>query len=220
MNDKDKLAELFREFPGIGPRQAKRMVYFLLSADKTMINDLSKLISVIQSNILICSRCYRYFDKKNSGSPSKEGTICSICNDPKRDQKTLMIVARDVDLEAVERSGVYKGNYFVLGGVIPFLSKNPDEAVRIKELRAILPFRLAQGLKEIIFALNANPEGENTTSLVEQSIRKFLNEQSNEQKENTDVSVGISKLGRGFSTGTEVEYSDKETLKNAISSRS
>lgn len=202
MNDKEKLAEILKRFPGIGPRQAKRMVYFLLSADRTLITDMAKLISTIQENISICSLCFRYFEKKDSA-------LCNICRDHSRDQTTLMIVSKDVDQETIERSGVYKGNYFVLGGTIPFLGKDHENHIRTKELANILPKRVVQGLKEIIFALNADPEGENTTSFLEKMIR-----------ENTKFKLKLSKLGRGFSTGTEVEYSDKETLKNAISYRS
>lgn len=204
MNDKDKLAEIFRKFPGIGPRQAKRMVYHLLTEDKDTVKEMSKLISDIQNSISICQMCFRYFETKRVDGHHLH--VCSVCNNSERDQSILMIVAKDVDYEAIEKSGVYKGVYFILGGTIPFLSKNPNEMVRTKELLTILPKRLDKGLKEIIFALNATPEGENTTNILEKNIKEKFN-------------VGISKLGRGFSTGTEVEYSDRETLKNAISSR-
>jgi len=214
MNDKDKLAELFRKFPGIGPRQAKRMVYHLLTEDKNTIYDLSKLIGNLKDKISICSLCFRYYEKTNLNA---EKNICPTCLNPNRNQEIIMIVSRDVDYESIEKSGVYKGMYFVLGGTIPFLSKNPHEVVRVKELFKIMPLRIKNGLKEIIFALNANPEGENTTAIIEKKLKEFLQTVETENPANLII---ISKLGRGFSTGTEVEYSDKETLKNAISSRS
>ncbi len=211
MNDKDKLAELFRKFPGIGPRQAKRMVYHLLTEEKDVVKDISKLIASIQENIQICELCFRYFEKNKNNS----NKVCSTCLDPHRDQSTMMIVSRDVDFETIEKSGVYKGVYFVLGGTIPFLSKNPTGNIRLKELvKVTLPNRLVGGLKEIILALNANPEGENTANIVESKIKEI-----GQANSNSSGQVKITKLGRGFSTGTEVEYSDKETLKNAISSR-
>jgi recombination protein RecR len=223
MTDKEKLAELFKKFPGIGPRQAKRMVYFLLSSSKDLAKDLSSLIGNIQNNISICKMCFRYFEKNND---KNSNGLCSICRNPHRNEETLMIVSRDVDSDAIEKSGVYKGMYFVLGGTIPFLSKKPEENLRIKELFQILPIRIEQGLKEIIFALSVTPEGENTTDILTSRIKEWIQKNgNNNKKENPDNNsfledISISKLGRGFSTGTEVEYSDKETLKNAISSRS
>jgi recombination protein RecR len=207
MNNQDKIIEIFKKMPGIGPRQAKRMVYYLLSAPKDTLKKLAELVGTIQDDILTCQMCFRYFSK--SQIKNGDDSICSICRNPNRKKDTMMIVARDADYESIEKSGVFDGVYFVLGGTIPFSSKNAEETVRIKELLNILNIRLKEGLSEIIFALNATPEGEHTTNIVELRL-----------KEKIQKPIRFSKLGRGFSTGTEVEYSDKETLKNAISSRS
>ncbi len=112
----------------------------------------------------------------------------------------LMIVPRDIDFEAVERSGSYKGYYFILGGVVPILEKDPEKRIRSKELEVRI--KNNKELKEIILAMNANLDGENTTEFIKQ---KYQGE-----------SLIFSTLGRGLSTGAELEYADPETLKNAF----
>lgn len=114
-----------------------------------------------------------------------------------------MIVPRDADYEAVEKSGGYKGLYFVLGGSLPILEKDPERRIRIKDLNARLK-RDAGKIKEIILAMNANAEGENTAFYLKESIYRGL------------PSVVVSELGRGLSTGSELEYADPDTLKNAL----
>ena len=121
-----------------------------------------------------------------------------------------MIVSHDVDLEHIEKSSVYKGTYFVLGGVVPILAPKPEERIRSRELIKLIKARAEKGeLKEIILAMNITPEGENT----EQYLTKTLSPIAEQ------YSMKISHLGRGISTGTEIEYSDKETLKNALQNR-
>lgn len=112
-----------------------------------------------------------------------------------------MIVPRDADFEAVEKSGSYKGLYFVLGGSLPILEKEPERRIRIKDLDARIK-RDTGKIKEIILAMNANAEGENTADFIKE---KFKSE-----------GITFSELGRGLSTGSELEYADPETLKNAL----
>lgn len=201
----NKLIELFSEFPGIGPRQAKRFVYYLLRHNNGYLNELSENISDLKKSIGTCSTCFQYFQKKN-----QQQTLCAICADSHRDQSELMVVSHDVDLEHIEKSGVYKGTYFVLGGIVPILAPKPEERIRSRELITLIKQRAEKGvLKEIILAMNVTPEGENT----EQYLAKLISPIS------TQYSVKISHLGRGISTGTEIEYSDKETLKNALQNR-
>ena len=118
-----------------------------------------------------------------------------------------MIVARDVDMENMEKTGVYDGYYFVLGGTVPILEKEPERLVRIKELEK----RLAKeaDLKEIIIAMNANPEGENTEDFLRLRIKEISGAKN----------INLSTLGRGLSTGIELEYSDSDTLKSALKNR-
>ena len=195
MNSIDKLSEIFARFPGIGPKQAKRFVYFLLSRNSDYTGDLVKAVQNLKKEIIQCGKCMRYYAK--NGYESK---ICSICVDDSRDSSMLMIVPRDIDLEAVERSGSYNGHYFILGGAIPILEKEPEKRIRIKELEVRVS--KDKNIREIILAMNANLDGENTAEFIKQKYQ--------------ESSLIFSTLGRGLSTGAELEYADPETLKNAF----
>ncbi len=197
MNSIDKLTEIFSRFPGIGPRQAKRFVYFLLQRHNGTTEDLIRALGELKVETSQCSRCFRFFPKNNTGT-----LLCNICSDKNRDQSILMIVPRDTDLDAVEKSRSFKGIYFVLGGALPILEKEPERRIRINELYSRLK---AEGptFKEIILAMNANNEGENTADYLKEHLSPL-----------TQASFSI--LGRGLSTGAELEYADPETLKNAL----
>ncbi len=200
-----KLTELFSEFPGIGPRQAKRFVYFLLTRQSSYLNEFTDLVKELKKQITVCTSCFRFYAQDSSGSHT-----CTICRDTHRDPTRLMVVSKDVDFETIEKSKSYDGKYFILGGTIPILDKNPQSRIRSRELLNAVDSRAKNdGLKEIILAMNLNPEGENTEEYV-RSILTPLTEQH---------SLKISILGRGLSTGTELEYSDSETIKNALKNR-
>ncbi len=205
MNAVDKLAELFKEFPGIGPRQAKRFVYYLLSRNSGYLDNLSKMVMELKREIKNCPSCFRFYPNDVARSP-----LCSVCRDRNRDKTSLLLVARDVDLEAIEKSHSYAGYYFVLGGTVPILEKEPEKKIRIKELSARIRTRAEEGLKEIIIATSVNPEGENTADFISSFLSPLLKE----------LNIKISGLGRGLSTGTELEYSDSDTIKNALKNRS
>lgn len=201
MNSIDKLSEIFARFPGIGPRQAKRFVYFLLSRNGDYTGDLTKAIKDLKKEIIQCTRCMRFYANQPAGG-GHGSNLCSICADDTRDNSMLMIVPRDIDFEAVERSGSYNGYYFILGGVVPILEKEPEKRVRIKDLGFRIKEGAKNGLKEIILAMNANVDGENTADYIKQLYK--------------DDAFTFSTLGRGLSTGAELEYADPETLKNAF----
>lgn len=203
MSSIDKLSEIFKKFPGIGQRQAKRFVYFLLTRDQKFLKELSDNLLSLRKGVKICKSCFRFY-----GENSNPNALCRICADADREASLLMVVERDADLENVERSGVYKGLYFVLGGSIPTLDKNPYKQVRVKELIDVAGDRLKNGyLKEIIIATNANPDGDNTASFIITELQKLKG------------GLKVSILGRGLSTGTELEYSDADTLRNALKHR-
>ncbi len=205
MNSIDKLIQKFSEFPGIGPKQARRFVYFLINRHESYIDELKNEISELRKNIASCSDCKRYFFAKRD-----EKTLCDICADKTRDNSILLIVSRDVDLENVEKSHPFFGKYFVLGGLVPILDKNPEQRVRLKELLALVNRMSNMGLKEIILGLDANSEAEYTANILKSSLSPITSK----------YSIKISELGRGLSTGTELEYSDPETIKNALKNRS
>ncbi len=205
MNTIEKLTQIFRMFPGIGPRQAKRFVYFLLKKDNSVLKELAETILELKTNISQCSMCYRFysFDKNKS-------KICNVCSNPNIDKNTLMLVEKDVDFENIHKTGIYNGYYFILGGQLPILEKEPSTKIRIQELLQTIRTHAKNGLKEIIFAVSVNPEGENTSQFIKRTIEPSVKE----------FDLMISALGRGLSTGTELEYSDSDTLQNAFRNRS
>lgn len=201
----NSLIDLFKKFPGIGPRQARRFVYYLLTTDPNYLNQLSDKIKNLKKDIKQCSDCGRFFTNKyQSNSPQ-----CLICNDPERDKSSLMIVEKDIDLDTIEKAKIYKGYYFVLGGNVPVLDREPQNHIRFSLLLSEIEKRLKNGLKEIIIALSATTEGDYTTDWLIEKLRP-LTEQ---------VEIKISLLGRGLSTGSELEYADPETIKNALTNR-
>jgi recombination protein RecR len=205
MNTIQKLTEHFSKLPGIGPRQSKRFVYYLLRRDNKFIEELAELLLELKKEVMVCALCNRFFAMNSSGQK-----MCNICADQNRDTHMLMVVAKDIDLENVERSGVYNGLYYILGGTVAILEKNPDQKVRIKELIKTVEERSKKtGLKEIILAFSVNPEGENTMHYISEIISPLA----------LKYSLKISALGRGLSTGTELEYPDAETIKNAFKNR-
>ncbi len=202
-NSIQKLKEYFERFPGIGPRQAQRFVYWLLGEDPAFIKGLSETLLKLKQDANQCSRCFRFY----IGNTSEN--LCRPCSDPNRDDSRLMVVEKDTDLENIEKTGVYNGCYFILGDVIPF-GKTIPENIHLKELYA----RTEQDskkelLKEIILAFNATAEGDNTTRYIEKILEPLSKK----------YSVKISRFGRGLSTGTELEYIDRDTLKNALENR-
>ena len=193
MNPIDRLSEIFTHFPGIGPRQAKRFVYYLLTRNHDTLDTLTRAIEDLKRETSQCSECMRYFNGTTK--------LCPVCADKSRDKSVLMIVPRDADFEQMERSGSYKGLYFILGGSLPILEKEPEKRIRIRELSRKVE-KSKQDLKEIILAMNANAEGENTAEFIKENFKT--------------LSLPFSTLGRGLSTGSELEYADPETLKNAL----
>jgi recombination protein RecR len=158
----------------------------------------------LRSSVVECSSCHRFFSR-NGGS----ATECSICSDHNRDRTKLMVVERDSDIQAIERSGVYDGLYFVLGGTIPLLNSKETNNLRSGALKAVVETRTAQELSEIILAFAVNPDGENTSRFVESLLKDYI----------AQYNIKVSQLGRGLSTGSELEYADPETIKNALINR-
>ncbi len=203
MDTIEKLTEVFKEFPGIGERQAKRFVYFLMSKNPAYTENFSLLMKDLKKEIYQCNDCFRFFINKNKSK------ICEICSNPNTDSETLMVVEKDSDLESVRKSRVYHGRYFVLGGLVPIVEKNTKNMVRINELVDQIKTQAKLGLKEIILAFSLNPQGDHTDFYVRNQIKEMTKTHD----------IKISSLGRGLSTGTELEYSDNDTIKNALKNR-
>ena len=192
----EDLARAFERFPGIGPRQAKRFVYHLLSASGYDRDRLADLIRHLADDVRQCPHCMRFANFSD--------VACRYCTDPNRDDSLLLIVEKDQDLGAVERSNSYRGRYFVLGGVITLSGKG---AIRERELIATVERQATHGLTEIVLALSATSEGEHTSDRVRELLTPL--------REHMKITV----LGRGLATGSELEYSDAETLSGALQNR-
>jgi recombination protein RecR len=206
MSPLDKLIAYFEKFPGIGGRQARRFAFHILTLKPGEAAELASLITSLPDSVATCHDCFRFF--ASIGLPQ---THCKICQDPNRDHTKIMVVARDSDIDAIERSGLYEGIYFVLGGTIPLLG-NQDTTGKLRSgaLRALITRRLTTGLEEVICAFAVNPDGENTARFTETLVRDTPGTSE----------VKVSQLGRGLSTGSELEYADPETIKSALKNRS
>ncbi len=199
----DKLTEIFKEFPGIGERQAKRFVYFLMSRTPAYSENLSRLLTDLKKEISQCKECFRFFIKTSQNSQ-----LCDVCSNPSIDSSMLMVVEKDSDLESVKKSRVYNGKYFILGGLVPIVEKSTKSRIRIEELKSKI-MKEENIMKEIILAFSLNPQGDHTDSYVREQVKEIADR----------LKIKISSLGKGLSTGTELEYSDNDTLKNALKNR-
>jgi recombination protein RecR len=198
MDTIERLTSLFERFPGIGPRQASRFVQFLLRSSPAVRRELMDAVQSLGSGVHQCPQCMRFH--------AGEKKLCSICVNPERNAQLLAVVASDADLAALEHSHNFRGYYFVLGGTISLASEKTS-GLRVKQLITSIPDRVKKGLKEIILAFPANPEGDATAIKVREEL-------STAHKD-----VQITALGRGLSTGSELEYADPETIKSALESR-
>lgn len=203
MSSFEHLEEMFRAFPGIGPRQARRFVYFLIGRDDVFRKDLARHIEELGAGIAQCSKCFRFYTKNG-----RDQGACATCNNSGRDARTLLIVEKDVDIENVERSG-YKGLYFVLGGTVPLASEKPDEYARLPKLQKRIETDSKNGLTEVILGLSATTEGDHTRLIIEERLASLSKERG----------FKVSVLGRGLSTGSEIEYADPETIRQALGNR-
>lgn len=205
MNDPlDTLTELLHSLPGLGPRQSRRIAHAITRKKREWVEQLITSLEAARVRTSRCRNCARVFTRQT------DETVCVICRDALRDSSTIMVVEKDVDLENIERCGAYKGTYFVLGGTIRVLDKHPEQFIAISPLKDVVTKAVKNGsLREIILALSATPSGEDTAQFVHDELRPLLD----------STEVKITMLGRGLSTGSELEYIDSATLKSAFDGR-
>lgn len=191
----EHLTELFSKFPGIGPRQAGRFVQYLLRSPSSLRRDIADSIQSLSGSVHQCPECMRFWSGKSGP--------CGICANPERDRGLLAVVAHDTDMLALERSHTFRGVYFILGGTISLASEKTN-GLRLRELLQ----RIANvGPREVVLAFPANPEGDATSVRVREEIVE------------KNSSLKVTTLGRGLSTGSELEYADPDTLKSAFENR-
>lgn len=197
------LIDLFTKFPGIGPRQASRFVFYILK-EGGLAGDFVKSLQELQTSVIFCELCFRSVEKERGG-------ICVFCMDKKRDQRTVVIVEKESDLQNLERTGALNGLYHVLGGTISPLDPNSPKNLHLRELHKRVKNLLEKGDKcEVILATSATTEGDTTALYIERILAPL--------KTQYQV-LKISRLGRGLSLGSELEYADEVTLKSALCNR-
>lgn len=145
---KEKLIEIFRKFPTVGPRTAGRFVYYLMKLPQSQIDELTNALQDLKNKIKFCEFCFNPFD----------GEKCPVCSDPRREKNLLCIVEKEMDLETIEKTKKYNGLYFILG----------SENLKLEELKKRI--KNAQ-FSEIIIALNPTQEGRATSVLVERALK-------------------------------------------------
>lgn len=191
-----RLIESFEKLPGIGPKTAQRLTFYLLHVPQDQLESFAASLENLKKNTLLCSVC------KNVG----EIDPCSVCSDPSRDKAIIMVVEQPLDLLALERTKSFKGVYHVLHGAInPLENIGPDE-IFIRQL--IERIRTLEKL-EIILATNPTMEGQATAMY----IRKLIEERYSVKN------ITITRLGLGLPTGADLEYADENTLTQAIEGR-
>jgi len=187
-----RLIEAFSRLPGIGPKSAQRLAYYVLQSSDVEVEELAESLLCLKSSLVLCSRCFNVADKDP----------CSICSDPQRDKTVVCVVEKPSDIPPMERTSQFNGLYHVLHGVVsPNKGIGPDD-LKIRELLS----RLRDGeVKEVILATNPTVEGEATAMYIRQLV--------------TPMGVKATKLARGLPYGSDLEYADDITLGQAINSR-
>lgn len=188
------LIEQFAKFPGIGEKSAQRFVFFLLRQQTQDILRLAKLIMNLRDSIMTCIVCHNYSDR----------TICAVCTSPSREKTLLCVVAFSHEVEALEKTGDYRGLYHVLGGNINILEGMTPDKLKIKELTERLKHH-DQKIKEVVLAFNPDLEGESTTLYLSKLLKSYP--------------VRVTRLARGLPRGADIEYADEVTLGDAMKLR-
>lgn len=187
-----RVVKALSRWPGVGEKSAARFALYLLRAPREEVQELARALTDLKDRVRLCSRCFAFAD----------GELCPLCADPGRATGILMVVADPGDLLALEKVGWFQGRYHVLGGVLSPLEGVGPEALKIAELLARVK---AEGIKEVILALNPSLEGEATTTYLSQELKP--------------LGVRVSRIAYGVPMGGDIKYADRETLREALSHR-
>jgi recombination protein RecR len=189
-----KLIEQFEHLPGIGPKSAQRLVFYLLHNPIEEINEFSQRLKAIKTETTLCSICHQV----------TEHDPCEICSDNSRDETLLCVVEQPLDLIAIDNSNKYQGKYHVLHGSIDPLNNIGPEQIFLNDLLQRL-----EGVKELILATNPTMEGEATALYIKEII----------DKSNRYPDLQITRIGHGLPIGADIEYADGVTLARALDGR-
>lgn len=187
----DLIDELGR-LPGVGPKSAQRIAFYVLSADPADVNRLATALRKVKELVRFCTSCYNVAEEER----------CRVCRDPRRTDEVLCVVEEPKDVVAIERTGEFRGRYHVLGGAInPLEGIGPDN-LRIRELMG----RLSGGtVKELILATDPNTEGEATATYLALMVKP--------------MGISVTRLASGLPVGGDLEYADEITLGRAFEGR-
>ena len=187
-----RLIEALHKLPGIGPKSAQRLTYYLLRASEAEVRALALALIELKEKTTLCSVCQNV----------TEDDPCGICTDAERDQSMICVVEEPLDVLAIERTRGFRGLYHVLHGVLSPMDGVGPEDLKLNELLA----RLRKGtVREVIMATNPNLEGEATAMYVSRVV--------------SPMGIRVSRLARGLPTGADLEYADDVTLARAIEHR-
>jgi len=190
------LIESFEKLPGVGPKTAQRLTFYLLHVPQNELDKFAFSLQDLKKNTIICSNCFMIDDKNP----------CSICSDTSRDSSVVCVVEQPLDVFALEKGRGYKGIYHVLHGKIdPLENIGPDEIYIPQLLKRI---NESGEIKEVILATNPTMEGEATAMYISKQIKSQKSQ------------VKISRIGRGLPVGADLEYADDVTLQRAMEGRS
>jgi recombination protein RecR len=185
-----KLIDNFASLPSVGPKMAERLVLFLFKQDKEKLKDFSENLAEIK-NLKSCQKCFNI----------AEDDLCEICKNMQRDQKIVCVVEEPLDIISIEKTGSFRGLYHVLGGVI---FSGTGEATELKIAELLGRIR-NESIQEIILATNPTTEGDATALYLKKQLQP--------------LEVKITRLARGLSTGSDIEYADEVTLSSALTNR-
>jgi len=206
------LIESFEKLPGIGPKTAQRLAFYLLHVPQEQLDEFAQATQNLKKNTVLCSICFNVAEKDP----------CPVCSDQNRDKSVICVVEQPLDVLALEKTGSFKGLYHVLHGAIsPLNNIGPDELYieqLIQRITSHIPARLASRLEaggspitEVILAMNSNMEGEATAMYIAKQLRE-LSAISHQP-------LAITRLGQGLPTGADLEYADEITLSRALEGR-
>lgn len=188
-----RLIEAFARLPGIGPKTASRLAFYLLRAPDEVSASLAQALLDVRAQTRLCERCFNI----------AETSPCAICGNPARDHGTVCVVEEPLDVVAIERTGAYQGVYHVLHGTISPIDGVGPEDLKIAELVARVK---PGGVVEVILATNPGLEGDNTAGWIHRQLQP--------------LGVRVTRLARGLPVGGDLEYADVMTLSRALEGRS
>ncbi len=191
----EKLIESFQKLPGIGPKSASRLTFYLLHVPQAQLDTLSENVKQLRLSTVYCSKCFSV----------AESDPCVICSSTERDEHTICVVENPLDIISLERTGKYKGVYHVLHGVISPLNNIGPEEIRIHGL--LQRMKNDPHITEIILATSSTMEGEATAMYIRRELKAIRPESK------------ITRIAQGIPVGGDLEYADDITLTHALSGR-